>query len=647
MIKEWMTPAEIAAAKLPTMPTSKSSIISIAKKQGWATRKNLKGEPLARRNSSKGGGLVYHYSLLPDFVQPFVVQAIAPKQVAKKKSKKKNHVEAWRFYEGLPDARKAKAKNKLRIMTIIRTLHLQNGMLKDDAVSHIASCEGVSARTIYSWFDAVAGVDHCDWLPFLVDRRGGTRAQVECDPTAWQALKVDYLRAEKPSFTSSYRRTKEVCEKQGWKIPSERTLYRRLLAEVPKPVIILRRDGMEALKHSYPPQRRDRSMFRAMEAINADGHIWDVNVKFPDGVEDRPVMVAIQDLYSNKILGWRIDRTENTDLVRLAFGDVFAKWGIPKHAWLDNGRAFASKYITGRQTSRFRFKIKQEEPSGILTSLNIKVHWTLPYSGQSKPIERAFRDLCDTIAKHPMFHGAYTGNSPHNKPANYGKRVVDFNDFVHIVHQGILRYNAQPGRRTRVCGGSKSFDDVFFASYEEDKIRKATPGQLHECLLAVETVSTDRRSGTINLYGNRYHDEIMFSHIGTKVMVRFDPDCLHKEIYVYRLDGSFIGTVACIEDAGFGDTKAARIHGRKRRQYIKHTKKQAELISDLTLDDLIKMQPDLEEEDAPEAKTIQLVNIGNTARIIEQETEGDREASETFLTNFGAGLKLVSDDDQL
>lgn len=58
-------------------------------------------------------------------------------------------------------------------------------------------------------------------------------------------------------------------------------------------------------------------------------------------------MAIWQNLYLNMILSYRIDRWENTDLIQLVFSDIVEKWGIPDMAYLDNGRAFASKRLTG------------------------------------------------------------------------------------------------------------------------------------------------------------------------------------------------------------------------------------------------------------------------------------------------------------
>jgi putative transposase len=214
------------------------------------------------------------------------------------------------------------------------------------------------------------------------------------------------------------------------------------------------------------------------------------------------MMVAIQDVYSRKMLAWRIGETESAVLTRLAFADLFAKWGIPAGCLLDNGRAFASKWITGGAKTRFRFKIREEEPTGILTALGIRIHWAQPYRGQSKPIERAFRDLCDTIARHPALAGAYTGNHIDAKPENYGSRAVPIDVFAELVERGIAAHNARPAGapRRRRAELRRRLRSLLRAPSG----RQSEPEQLRLALLAADEVSADRQSGAITLFGNRY-----------------------------------------------------------------------------------------------------------------------------------------------
>src|SRR3546814_11612024 len=75
--------------------------------------------------------------------------------------------------------------------------------------------------------------------------------------------------------------------------------------------------------------------------------------------------------------------------------------------------------------------------------------------GQSKPIERAWRDFCDTIAKHPVFAGAYTGNKPDAKPENYGSHAVPLALFRAVFAREIAGPNAGQGRRTEIAGSEE------------------------------------------------------------------------------------------------------------------------------------------------------------------------------------------------
>eukprot|EP00913_Durusdinium_trenchii_P005085 g4731.t1 len=403
------------------------------------------------------------------------------------------------------------------------------------------------------------------------------------------------------------KRLRLLARENGWHLPASRTLKRRIEREIPKPVIVKLRQGEEALKRMYPAQERTRDHYHAMEAVNVDGHKWDVFVRWPDGTIGRPMMVALQDLYSNKIVAWRIDYSENTDAVRLAFRDMFERYGIPQHCYLDNGRAFASKYISGGAKTRFRFKVKAEEPTGVLTALNIKLHWATPYSGQSKPIERAFRDLCDAVAKHPAFEGAYTGNKPDAKPENYGKAAVDLDRFIEVVEQGIALHNARPNRRTKVCGGIRSFDQAFAESYQKAVIPQATEEQLRLCLLAAESVRSARGDGALKLLGNRFWAPCLHETAGTPVVVRFDPDNLQTGVYVYRMDGGYVGYAECIEAVGFDSVAAAKAHGRKRRDFVRKTRELADLELDMTVEQLVSKLPDVAAPDAPTGNVTRLV----------------------------------------
>lgn len=627
---EWFTAAELAALKLPSVAATKSGVIRAAKRLGWDDRQNMAGAPLARRREGRGGGIEYHYTLLPSRAQALLVRRNRKTEVVQE-PKQKGRAELWDWYDRQPETKKQRTKEKLQALQDIKRLR-RGGLTKNEAVCEVGRQIRKSPRTIYGWMDLVAGADEADWLPLLCPRHAGRQRDAECDPNAWAFLKGDYLRLSKPPFETCYERLKMMADAKGWSIPSARTLMRRLESDLPKPVTVYLREGSDALKRMYPPQERDRSDFHALQAVNVDGHKWDVFVKWPadrpggDPIIDRPMMVALQDLYSNKILAWRLDFSENTDVVRLAFKDMFEEYGIPDQCYLDNGRAFASKYMTGQSPTRYRFKVKAEEPVGLLTALGIDLHWTTPYSGQSKPIERAFGDLCNTIAKHPAFEGAYTGNKPDAKPENYAQRAVPIEEFIKVVDQGIRLYNTRQKRGTRVCARQMSFDEAFNRSYESSVIRKASPEQLRMCLLAAESVKADAKTGAIRLLGNRYWSEVLHHHVGRHLTVRFDPDDLHGTVHLYRMDGVYVGDADCIEAVGFADAEAARKHSAKRRRHARAVKEMAAIERELDAPEIARQLAEIEVEEGPtpDAKVVRMVS-GNTALAARPQVDAEEE----------------------
>ena len=346
------------------------------------------------------------------------------------------------------------------------------GTDKDLAVSLVAEQQRIGGSTVYSWFGRVRGVERADWLPFLADLYCGRTATVEMSDEAWEYFKADYLTQSKPAMAASHYRTLDAGKAHGWIVPALSTFKRRLARDVPHEVIVLKREGSEAHARLFPAQRRDRSSLHALEAVNWDGHMFDVFVAWP-GIDRpvRPMLSAFQDLYSGKLLSWRLDISENTNMFRLAFGDMVDTYGIPEIAVIDNTRTAANKQMTGQTPTRFRFKIKDDDPAGLFTILGVKVHWTQPYHGQSKPIERMFRDLCEEISKSPDCAGAYCGNKPGARPEDC-KRTIPLEEFLKIVDRGVRNHNAQLGRTSKVCGGIKSFDQAFAESYATAPIRK-------------------------------------------------------------------------------------------------------------------------------------------------------------------------------
>jgi putative transposase len=638
----WLSAADLAELALPGLPGDKRSIARRAKDERWHGKADAHGRMLVRPRSGQGGGHEFHASILP----PPAQLELARRGLIETASESEPRAEdrhGWRWFEQQTAKVRKVAEFRLQVVGEIEVLEAA-GATRTAAVAEIAAERSLGKSTLWNWLRAVDGVAPANRLPALAPRRRGGGAQADIDPLLWTAFKSDYLRPSKPTLTSCYERTAAIAAAKGIPMPSERT-FRRRLDTIDPGIITLKRKGAEALRRSIPAQRRTIEHLHALEHVNVDGHRFDVFVKDAEGRVFRPMMVAIQDIYSSKIVGWRLAEAESAVLTRLAFADCFREFGIPKHCTLDNGRAFASKWITGGAKSRYRFKIREEEPTGLLTGLGIEIHWALPYRGQSKPIERAFRDMCDRIAKHPAMEGAYTGNSPMAKPENYGSRAVPMDEFIVHVAQGIAAHNARLGRRGRNYAG-RSFDQVFEESYAAAPIGKATAEQLRMALLSAEQVLVNRTTGEISLFGNRYWSAECGSLHGQRVTVRFDPDNLNEDIHLYAKDGRYLTSAQVIDDTGFDDVAGAKATAKRLKGYRQLIRDAAAAEGLMDAEQVAAMQPGTPMRAVPNPGAVRPVRHRGTAGAAAAAVKTHHEEQEDRQSRVFNALRLVTDNDQ-
>ena len=575
--QDWWTSAEIADAALPDMPTSRQGVEHIVKRYGWRTYPDL-----ARKRAGRGGGWEYNWKLFPARAQRRLVElALKDDLHVPNVPVKLGRDEAWDYYESLPAKAQAEGARRLAIIQSVEAL-IGAAVTKHLAVIDVAKITGVSPRTIWNWFTLVEGVSDVDRLAYLAPRHRASARKVqsaEFTEEFFDWLKSDFLRPTAPSFATAYRRAIKIAADKGWIVAPERTMRRRLDAEVPEAVQVLARKGLDALKRMYPAQTRDKTCLRPLQAVNGDFHKFDVFVQWPlqpgeaKPYVGRPQMCAFQDIFSAFVLSWRVDQTPNSEAVRLCAGDMIEDYGIPEQILLDNGREFAAKALTGGAPTRYRFKVREDDIPGLFTNLGCAVHWATPYSGQSKPIERAFRDMCDAIAKDPRFDGAYTGNRPDAKPEDYGSRAIPLEDFLKVLAEGIEEHNTRQGRRSEVAFG-RSFAEVFDEAYANTPIRRATEAQRRFWLMGAEGLRGNTRTGLVKFMGNEYYAPWMTEVAGARIIARFDPAALWDGIHIYSAANEYLGHAPCRNKAGFFDVAEGRVLAKARKAYTKAVREQ-------------------------------------------------------------------------
>jgi len=630
----WFTAKELAG--LPGMPDTHSAVVRRAKRDDWESR------PRAGR----GGGREYAFDALPLETQAALMKHAAPSEPAPPTARRAPSAPAvvdreslWAAYDRAPQGMKDEAARKLQLVQAVERL-VASGSGRSKAVSEAAKAFGEGRSTAYRWLGEVKGVDRSDWLAALLPCYGGRSANAECSPEAWEYFKAQYLRPEAPSIAACYAWTKEAAKQHGWTLPSKRTMT-RWANEIPTVTRVLTREGEEALMRLYPAQQRTVRDLHAMYWLNGDGYKHNVFVKFPDGTIDRPKTWFWQDVYSRRIVGFRTDRTEHTDMIRLSLGDVLERFGIPEHVTIDNTRAAANKWMTGGVKTRYRFKVKEEDPIGLMPQLGIQIHWTSVFRGkghgQAKPVERSFGvgGLGEYADKRYEFRGAYTGPNPTAKPENYGSTAIDFAEFCQVLADAIRQWNEMEGRRTEICDGRMSFAQAFDESYQRsaDRVRRPTQAQRRMWLMAAEAVTVQRDSSLSLKIGsgpngkNRYGSDALIPYIGRKVVVRFDPDALHESVHAYQIDGRYIGEAECLFAVGFGDSRAAREWARNRTQRAKAAKAQVQAEKRMSEVETLDYMPAPEPEDtAPLQTDVVRGSFGERKRVAGSDVVVDEES---------------------
>jgi len=621
--QEWWSAAELATSGLPDLPGTKRKVNEMAKREGWSA---LPGK--VRRRRGAGGGVEYHWSVLPLRARLRLGSEQATPDRAQPSSD-----EAWARFEAAGDKARDEAERRLSAIGEVEALEAA-GVTRSTAVREVARKLACSEKSVWNWLGMVEGVSAADRLAYLIDGRAvrkspGLRADLDDEFCA--LVRSDWLRPSQPSLTSCYDRAARVWlgEKRNSPVPPLHQVRRWMKANVSEPTAIWWRKGEEALRRLYPAQERSKAFMAPLECVQGDYHKFDVFVRWP-GVDApvRPQMMVWSDVYSGKLLAWRLSDTANSHTVQMVTGDLIRTYGIPQSVLIDNGREFAAKAMTGGTPTRFRFKVTDEDIPGLLPLLGVHVHWATPYSGQSKPIERAFRDLCDRVAKHPAFDGAYTGNKPDAKPENYGTRAIPLDEFRAVLEDELAHHNARPGRRSEVAMG-RSFNEVFNEGYARATIRRASDEQLRLWLLRAEGLRAKRGNGELKLFETRYWSDWMYRIAGEKVVARFDADDLAAGLEVYDLKGRYLGHAECCDAAPFLSVDHARDHNRKRGAWMKAQKTEAKAAREFSASEIaarLRGAGDLApDEPLPEAQVHQLVTAHKAAPKRRAATAEDTE----------------------
>lgn len=557
----------------------------------------------------------------------------------------------WGEFARKSSCQRDKAVERLKAVMAVQERRHGHGMSERDAVEATAKEYGQHPNTIRNWVKKSMGVNRVDRAAALVSQHCGRVAEAEFTPEAWTFIKKDFLRrvpgSRPPSVNACYRRLEAAAKANGWTIPIKKTVANWIKRKIDPMVVKYRREGMEAVEKCFPAMQRNKEMFDVLEAINGDGYEIDLWADFGNGIVGKPIVWSWQDIRSSKVLSWRMDVSENSELIRLATLDLITDWGIPHYIFIDSTRAATSKQISGGVANRYRFKIKDTDPLGVIPLLGIDLKYTLPGHGRSKPIERihgigGYMDF----ASLPVF----VGRGTKGRPIPIAEVEEQFRSFVNEI-------NARPDRQGTAVKG-KSFDSVFNELYPEAVITRATEKQRKYCMCVAEVIQVSRSDASITLkagkaaFGeNRHWHEALTAYMGQKVTARFDPANMHGGVYLETLNGEEICFAEATHTGGFKDAVAAKEYARAQGHFKKAVKVAAEAEERLTSAEARAQAPVAPEPGKPQAgKVTQLlagVNPRHSTALLKAVNDVDCDAytpEERRLDDaFGKAVALMAE----
>ncbi len=523
------------------------------------------------------GAHVYALESLPEDCRNAVLQLRAAKakeaaEIAASAGRSAEISQKWAEFEKAEAWRRNRATGRALILDDVERRAAAGMGFKAAASAAIDAGADTSVRNAIRWRVAVKGVARVHWPAFLLPdpMPGNRRAEIHPGALAW--LIADYCRAERPTAAICCERLRRIAKEQksDWlPLPSDRRLLDRL-KDVDRATMTYGREGKEAAERLGPQVIRSVEHMNVMDLWDADGHRLDVRVVFPDGKIGRPTLLAWQDIKSRMIVGWRLGTTETADLACLSFADGVRAWGLPHGVHLDNGRAFASRGLSGGALNRHRWNDPARDWNGMLATLHVDVHFVLPYSGRSKPIERAFQDIRDRVTADDRCKGACTGNDPLDKPHNYGDAAVPWPVILAVVREAIADHNQKTGRTAEACNG-RSFAQTHADLYQQAPVRMATEAQLRLLLLDSRPLKVSQ-DAELKLFGNRYQALELCRYIGQQVIARFDPDSLKDGVHVFLPDSTYLFHATAVGRIGFNDVKAAKARAKEKAGWNKRAR---------------------------------------------------------------------------
>jgi len=374
----------------------------------------------------------------------------------------------------------------------------------------------------------------------------------------------------------TFEASKSSTEKDNHQLATKedlpaRATVRKFLKGYIKSSLALRSSKMR--KHDFETQQqpyvtRDIEAFRPGEMWLGDHTELDFMVLNDEGKPDRRWITAFMDIRTRLLVGYYLSWQPNSETIALAFragvlgsqlraftGTGFEPVNItnlPENVLMDNGKDYRSNY-----TQRVFGKIDFDDHARLSVQRITKLHYSLPYHGQSKAeLERWFGIFQKSIKMMP----GYKGNFYQKKPDTLARdlksgaimKVADFDAWIAV---SINCYNNHVRKSLK--------DQTPLQCYLTNQTAQRSIDQRVLDFLMMKAAGRKIRRCQVTMMHTEYYSEQLMQYNDKLADVYYDPNDLGLvSIYV---DGAF-AAVASNKDM-FGQSERGWekiLHDRKR-----------------------------------------------------------------------------------
>lgn len=610
-MKEWLTAQEIADAvvrlRFSGLPTTKRRVQDHADREGWAECASL-----CRKRQGRGGGIEYHFSLLPErlvaAMQGEVAIAVAKADRAIRIEVEEKRLQALST-ASLRSRQRAVMEKRAEILSAITAWQIANGSSQREAIlAFIAAQEEYTAweaategREIGAQLSTgelgllqreprLTAFDGFDIAPAALeianDRSGGRRKIARSTIYEWfkaretvgvgalapvatkeqQGLPAgfaDFLRfyalPTKPCATEALERYREHLTAPARDLTIEQVRYTlaKKLNNIEKHV---GREGLSTLKARLAYVQRSTENMWPTTIYTADGKTFDAEVTHPiSGKPFKPEITSVVDVATRRCVGFAISLKENVIAVTEALRVACVAHGIPAIFYVDRGPGYKNKTF-------------DSDVTGMMGRLSITKMHSLPYNSQARGIiERFNGSVWNPLARTlPTYLGEEmdreAAKAVHQQTRRdirvfgHSKLLTPWEDFRQKCIDAIATYNAKPhtslpkiedlqtGKRRHMS------PDEFWADHVRNGFEPVPvePELVDDLFRPYETRVV--RRAQIEWNNNFYFHLDLEPHHGDRVMVGYDFAEAHH-VWVREIDrdhdGAEVpGALICIAEFG-------------------------------------------------------------------------------------------------